>query len=328
MAVVWAFMDSVDNPVLAPPPAAPRPSFWSEFQDYWARVPEKWLFLTLLAGWCVLFQWVGISSFNFGTTTPSLFDWLWHAWSEPSMDCEHGKLIPFAVAILFWVKRKELAASLAGVWWPALSVVGLALLIHILGFMAQQPRVSMIALFLGLYGSIGVVWGRRTMWASTFPLVLFAFCMPLGNFAEVVTLPLRKVSVTLTRMVCHGVLDIDVVQQGTQLSDPSGKYAYDVVAACSGIRSFVALLAVTTVFAMLALRSAWRRTVMILTTIPLVIFCNTLRLVVVVLVGKAYGQSQGEWVHDWFGYVTYLVSIGSLLGVAHWLKEKPSPTHT
>jgi len=32
--------------------------------------------------------------------------------------------------------------------WPA----GAGLMIHILGFLGQQPRISMIALFLGLYG--------------------------------------------------------------------------------------------------------------------------------------------------------------------------------
>jgi exosortase len=319
-------MDSVDNDVLTRPPTVAPPSFWAELQEYWARVPEKGLFIALLAGWCVLFQFVGISSFNFGTTRPSLFEWLYNAWDTEAMDCEHGKLIPFAVAILFWVKRRELAASISGVWWPALPVVGLALLIHILGFLAQQPRVSMIALFLGLYGLIGVVWGRQTMWASTFPMILFAFCMPLGNVTNGVTLQMRMMSVTLTRLICHGVFDIDVVQRGTELLDAKGKYSFDVVAACSGIRSFIALLALTTVFAMLSLRAMWRRAVMLLATVPLVIFCNVLRLVVVVLVAKAYSEAAAKWVHDWFGYVTFMVSLGSVLGLAHLLKEKPSPT--
>src|SRR5208282_432913 len=108
------------------------------------------------------------------------------------------------------------------------------------------------------------------------------------------------------------LLGIDVVQQGTALLDPHDvKFNYDVAAACSGIRSFVALLAVTTVFAMLALRSVWKRALM------LVIFCNVLRLVVVVLISQAYGRTAGVWVHEWFGFVTYLVAIGSLLGVAY-----------
>jgi exosortase len=319
-------MDAVNHQVMAPPPPEARPSFWSEFHDYWGRVPDKWLFLTMLAGWCVLFQWVGINSFNFGTKESSLFEWLYNAWDIPAMDSGHGKLIPFVVAILFWVKRRELAAAMAGIWWPGLVVVGVALLIHLLGFLAQQPRVSMIGLCLGLYGLIGVVWGRRTMWVSSFPMVLFAFCLPLGSFAEVVTLPLRMVSVTLTRMICHGVLDIDVVQQGTTLLDAKGHYEFDVVAACSGIRGLVASLAVAAVVAMLSLRSMWKRALMMLATVPLAICGNVLRLTVVVLIGQTYGQASGKWVHDWFGYVTYLVvNIGLLLVLAHWLKEKPSP---
>jgi exosortase len=320
-------MDAVDHQTPARLLAGSQPSFWAKFQDYCARVPDKWLFLMLLAGWCVLFQFVGISSFNFGTTKPSLFEWLYNAWNTEAMDCEHGKLIPVVVAILLWVKRRELAASITGVWWPGLAVVGMALLIHVLGFLAQQPRVSMIALFLGLYGLIGVVWGWRTMWASSFPMVLFAFCMPLGNSAQVVTLPMRMVSVTLTRMICHGVLDIDVVQQGTALMDSQGHYNFDVAAACSGIRGFVASLMVATVVAMLSLRSVWKRALMLLATVPLAICGNVLRLTVVVLVGEAFGQASGKWVHDWFGYVTYLVlQIGSLLVLAHWLREKPSST--
>jgi exosortase len=324
--VDWVLMDAIDSRVLAPPPAVARPSFWSEFQDYWVRVPDKWIFLTMLAGWCVLFQFVGISSFNFGTTEPSLFAWLYNAWETPAMDCGHGILIPFLVAILFWVKRRELADSLAEVWWPGLSLVGLALLIHVVGFLAQQPRVSLIGLFLGAYALIGVVWGWRTMWLSSFPMVLFAFCMPLGNNAEVVTLPLRMVSVTVTRMICHGVLDIDVAQRGTSLLDAKGKYEFDVVAACSGIRGLVASMVVASVFAMLSLRSIWKRSLMLFSTVPLAVCGNVVRLTVVVLVGEAYGQASAKWVHDWFGYVTYLfVNIGSLLVLAHWLREKPSP---
>src|SRR5580704_19283084 len=113
-------MDTVENHVLTRPPAAALASFWSEFQDYWARVPDKWLFLTMLAGWCVLFQFAGISSFNFGAMQPSLFQWMNKAWAAPAMDCGHGILVPFAVAIFFWVKRRELAASIAGVWRPGL----------------------------------------------------------------------------------------------------------------------------------------------------------------------------------------------------------------
>jgi exosortase/archaeosortase family protein len=81
------------------------------------------------------------------------------------------------------------------------------------------------------------------------------------------------------------------------------------------------------VVAMLSMRLLWKRALMLLATFPLAICGNILRLTVVVLIGQAYGQAEGKWVHDWFGYVTYLaVNIGALLGLAHLLREKPSPT--
>ena len=88
----------------------------------------------------------------------------------------------------------------------------------------------------------------------------------------------------------------------------------------------VPLLAVTTVFAMLALRSFWKRALMVLTTVPLVIGCNVLRLVVVILVSQAYDPASGLWVHEWFGFVTYLLAIVAMSAMAHWLREKPSPS--
>ncbi len=63
----------------------------------------------------------------------------------------------------------------------------------------------------------------------------------------------------------------------------SRKINFDVAAACSGIRSFVALLAVTTIFAVLAFKPVWKRAAMIALTIPLVVFCNIIRLVAIIL---------------------------------------------
>jgi exosortase len=299
------------------------PSFLEEFAGYWERMPEKGLFLGLLAGWCLLFQYFGISSFNFETTRPSLFLWMYNKWNDPIMDSSHGNLIVPVVAILLWVKRKELAESLAGSWWPGLILVGLALLLHVFGFLAQQPRVSIVALFGGLYALVGLAWGRETMKKSFFPFFLFAFCMPLGTFAEGLTLPLRVFTVKLTAWVCGFILDLPVTAHGTALYDASGKINFDVAAACSGIRSFVALLAVATVFAFLSYKSIWKRAGIIALTVPLVVVCNLIRLLAIVMATQAFDKQAGYFVHEWFGFVTYLLAISALLAVGHWLREEP-----
>ena len=65
--------------------------------------------------------------------------------------------------------------------WPAgLWLVCLALVLHIFGYMGQQPKASVLALFIGIYGLMGLAWGPAFLKASFFPFFLFAFCVPLG----------------------------------------------------------------------------------------------------------------------------------------------------
>jgi hypothetical protein len=47
-------------------------------------------------------------------------------------------------------------------------------------------------------------------------------------------------------------------------------------------------------------------------------------LITIILAATAFrSERAGEIVHEWFGYVTYLIGIGVLLLAARWLREKP-----
>jgi exosortase len=304
----------------------PGPSFVEEFQSYWTKLPDKALFFALLAAWCVVFQVFGTAQFNY-SSTPSLFQWMYTAWGAPAQDSSQGKLIPFVVAILLWVKRRELAETIGGWWWPGLGLVVFSLLLHVFGYVAQQPRISLIAVFFGIYGLVGLVWGWKTLKASFFPFVLFAFCMPFGTSIEKVTLPLQLLMTKITFLICHTGLDVPLIRNGTSLADPTGKINFDVAPGCSGIRSFMALLAVTTIFSVLAFKPPWKRAAIVAATIPLVVLCNVVRLVAIILAWKAVNVKAGLFVHEWFGFVTYMVAVLCLMGVAHLLRDKPLTAH-
>lgn len=299
------------------------PLSWSteDFILCWDRVPEKWGFIVLAAAWALLFQFFGHCQFNY-TQTPSLFAWMWGAWSSEALDCEQGKMIPFAMLGIVWFKRETIISSLGKVWWPALIPLFGACLLHLFGYLIQQPRISIIAFFIGLYSLIGLVWGMKALRTTFFPMLLFVFCIPLGSFVQGVTQGLRMFATAITHLILTSVMGIDVVRQGTQLFDPSGAYNYDVRAACSGIRSMATLLAITTIFGMLLFKTLWRRLAMISLAIPLAIICNVLRLVAIVVAAKAFDAHAGELVHEYFGYVTYAVAIGGTMLLARLLREK------
>lgn len=301
------------------------PLSWSveEFNQYWKSLPDKGMFFALLAAWAAVFHFWGNCQYNF-TDAPSLFQWMWGAWSAEALDSSQGKIIPLVVLVLLWVKREQLSKAVTGVWWPALVPLTAAALLHLCAYLVQQPRFSIIALFVGIYSMVGLVWGWRVLRASFFPYVLFVFCMPLGTFVERLTFSLRLMATVITGFISNAILGIPVERNGTQLIDLHGGFNYDVGAACSGIRSLSGLLAISTIVAMLSFRSYWRRGAMIFTAIPLAIFCNILRLMAVIISAQAWGQGAGNFVHEWFGYVTYAVAIAGTVLVARCLREKKS----
>jgi exosortase len=299
-------------------------SFGQEVRFYWAKLPDRVIFLGLLAAWCLLFQFFGWTSAIVGLSD-SLFGWMWDKWSDPSNDASHGKLIPWVVLGLLWLRRRRLVDSMTGVWWPGLAGLALALWLHIVGVMVQQPRLSMVALFSGAWVLTGLVWGRETLKVSFFPFFIFAFCVPMGGtFAQGLTLPLRLLAAKGALFVSKDLLDISVVRNGTKLLDPNHVYTFDVAAECSGIRGFTALLAITMIFSVLTKRTLWRRAVMIAATVPLALFCNVMRITTNILAASAFkSQAAGAFMDEWFGYVTYGVAIGGMLLLGRLLREKP-----
>jgi len=301
-------------------------SFWEELQYYWRKLPDRALYLGLTAAWVLLFQFVGWTS-NTRNLSNSLFAWMWDKWSNVANDAAHGKIIPFVVLGLLWYSRKRLVAAAKGAWWPALVGVAFALVLHVAGFMVQQPRFSMVALFSGAWMLIGVIWGREAMKVCFFPFFIFGFCVPMGGtFAQGLTLPLRLLAAKSAFFVTHDCLDVSVQRTGTKLFDPAGVFGnFDVAAECSGIRSFTALLAITTIFSVVTMKSWWRRAVLILSTIPLALVCNIVRVTTIIMAANACRTpAAGQAVDNYFGYVTYAMALGGLMLLGKLLREKPT----
>jgi exosortase len=290
----------------------------------WVQMPNKGTFLVLLAAWLALFQFWGNSILGY-IHSPSLFAWLHDAYNSPNPanDDSHGAFIPFLVAGLLWWKRKELLAPPLDVWWPGLLLFVLAMGLHILGYVLQQPRISVVALFTGIYGLTGLAWGRAWLKKSIFPFFLFVFSIPLGEQAKFITFPLRLVVCQLVEVVSHWILGIDVIRIGTQLIDPSGTYQYDVQAACSGIRSLVAIILLATAYGFLMFRSPWKCIFLVALAFPFAVLGNLLRMLLIVVAAELGGQQAGAYVHEstLISLVPYLPAFIGVFGVGAWMEK-------
>lgn len=300
-----------------------RGGFSAEFAAAWQQFPDKGLFFGLLAVWAALFHFLGSSTFGY-VASPSLFRWLHVAYTWQGSEDGHGLLIPFVVVGLFWWKRQVLLDTPKGTWLPGLIFLAGGVVLHVLGYLVQQPRVSVVAFFGGVYALLALVWGWRFVVACFFPFVLLAFCIPVGSLAEPLTVPLRKVSTDIAVFTVRDLLGIPVVQEGVQIMDPRGTYTYEVAAACSGIRSLVTLVALTTIYGFTTFTRTWKRLLMVALALPLALLGNVLRLMTIIVAAEAFGHAAGEFAHDWFGFLTFALALAAMLGLGHWLRE-PAP---
>lgn len=310
-----------------------RPAFQAgfaqEFADFWNQLPNKAFFLGLLAAWLLLFQFLGNATFGY-IDTSSLFRWMYVAYKGNDWEEGHGLLIPVAVLVLLWWKRPQLLALNNHVWWPALLLLAGALGLHMLGYLVQQPRLSIMGLYCGIYALMGLAWGPAWMRASFFPMFLFLFCVPfatLGAPVTTITFYMRMFVAKIVTAIGTSLMGMDIVRDGTQLFNSTHTYAYDVAAACSGLRSTVAILALSTIYGFVSFDKNWKRLLMMAAAFPLAMLGNTARMICILIAAEFDGQAAGNFVHEntFFSLLPYVPAFLGLMALGYWLRERPAP---
>src|SRR2546421_10293766 len=142
-----------------------------------------------------------------------------------------------------------------------------------------------------------LAWGPAFLRASIFPYFLFVFSVPFGPRAEPITFYLRLLVCQLVEFVCHNILAIEIVRQGTSLRDQSGQYQYEVAAACSGMRSVISISLLAITFAFVVFRSNWNRALLIASAVPLAVLGNLIRMLMIIIAAEIGGQRWGGYVH-------------------------------
>lgn len=313
------------EPVIGSAGAPQAPGFLEEAADLWRRLPHKFLFAILFGAWIALFHYYGNATLGY-VRSASLFDWAKSVYFWDGGDDEHGAYIPFAIPIFLWLKRKELSEISARIWWPAVLYFLAAVLLHFAGFRVQQARVSGLAFILGLHALIGIVWGPVALRRTVFPIFLLLFCIPFGSMAEPITFKLRMFVTKVSVAFSHDVLGIQVFRDGSQILGENGRALYDVAPACSGMRSLIAMSALSVIYAFLNFDTVWRRAVLIAAALPIAVLGNIIRITTVIIVGDVFNHQTGAAIEQKFGFITLLMAVGLLMGLGWLIREKsPKP---
>ena len=271
-----------------------------------------------LAG-LVVFQFWGNATHGY-IATNSLFYWWVFQWVNPVSETEHAWLVLGLSVFLLRRNLQDAPADPGGAPGGALAALFGGLALHTIGFVCQQPRVSILGLLLFTWGVLLLGGGRRWGAAAVFPLAFMVFAIPV-NALDTVGFWLQMWVVQAGEKIAH-LAGIPVVRNGTQLFAADGRYQYDVVAACSGIRSLVALTALSLFIGYLWLRPFWLRLAILLASLPLVYLGNVLRISSIIFAAQRGGQARGDQVHDIMGFAVFVIVLGGVIGLAEAASRK------
>lgn len=248
--------------------------------------------------------------------------WMVGYWNDAAAfggsDYSHGWLIPVGTLFLVWLRRNELRAAARKISYTGLCVVAFGLLLHWLGAKSQQTRVSLFGLVVLTWGLPFYFCGWHTARLLLFPCAYLIFCIPL-NFLEDMTHPLRIVASSCSATLLNG-LGCHVERVGTMIkSVGSDAIALDVADPCSGIRSLLALGALTSFYGSLTQRTLLKKWLLFSAAMPLAVIGNIARITSVGLISQAFGEHIAEYAHDYNGYIVFAVALGLMLVIGNFL---------
>jgi len=253
-----------------------------------------------------------------------------------SSDWAHGIVVIPLAAFLVFLRRKELSTiPRKGSWLGFLLLIASAL-IYWFGAVADLQYVGYLSLQGFLAGLMLWLLGTKFFREIFIIWAFLTFAWPFVFLDQYLGFPLRML---MSGASAHflNLVGIPTLKDGTAiLSAPnpaSGlltgqRFSIDVADPCSGLHSLFALTMVSGFYAIITFRRWWQVLVVTLAALPLAIFGNLCRIVMLTVgalqFGSAFAIGTAEtpsWFHDAAGILVYVAALSGLFLVASLIKR-------
>jgi len=236
-----------------------------------------------------------------------------HVWSN-SGDWSHGFIIPlFSLYYLhiqqdrrpIGLNQKSVISRTIG---AAILAFGFALFVTSTLTKMEYPKaVSLVVTIMGVVLMVCNWPTARWSWFAV-AFLLFALPLPVRIYVQM-TMPLQLIAAKVSAaLLSTSIPDMLAESKGTLV-----EYFYqgkpgtlDIERACSGIRLMMTMMALGVAMAFVSERPVWQRMVMILSCVPIAIFCNIVR---VTTTGFFFVLGHEEWAR---GFWHTMLGLGML----------------
>ncbi len=115
--------------------------------------------------------------------------------------------------------------------------------------------------------------------------------------------------------LCLGLMGFPIERVGVNLYTPA--YHFVVAVPCSGLKTTITLLTLSVLVAhLMPGLGRGQRLLMVAVSIPIALFANMLRVILIVAVGHLIGKDAAEgFMHNGSGLLMFALAISALIGV-------------
>lgn len=249
---------------------------------------------------------------------------LWKDWQQ-SEEYSVGQLVPLVAVYLVWHQRKALRElPIAPCWWGGLLIL-LGQLARGYGLLFLFESAERYSIVITLAGLVLLIFGwpvfRKLAW-----VLLFMFLMvPLpGRIHNLISGPLQTQAASGAVFLLE-LFGVHIVREGNTLV-LNDSVPLAVAEACSGLRMLTAFMVVSATLAFMVHRPRWQKAVLVLSSIPVAVACNLLRLLVTALLYLWTSNETAErFFHDFAGLAMMPAALLILYGEMILMKKLVIP---
>jgi len=236
-------------------------------------------------------------------------------------DYSAGQLVPLIALFLVWRERKKLRRCLLRPCWWGIALLILAQTARIFGLLFMYESAERYSLVLTTAGLVLMVAGWQVFRSVSWILLFLFLMVPFpGRVHNLISGPLQKIATTGSVFLLEA-FGVRISQQGNVVM-LNEKIPMAVTEACSGLRMLTAFVIVAAFMAYMVKRSRRQKTVLLLSSIPVAVICNILRLcITAMLFLLASSEVAEKFFHDFAGLGMMPVAVLLMFGEL-WLMDK------
>jgi exosortase len=246
---------------------------------------------------------------------------LYNLWDNDD-DNSVGQLVPIVALFFLWRDRNNLKnCQLVPCWWAGIALLLLAQFIRIFGLLSFRSSLERYSLIIMLAGTVLLTAGWQVFKKVSWILLFLFLMVPLPRLIHnLISGPLQKLA-TIGTVFCLEAFGIEVVHEGNIIM-LNGTIPMGIAEACNGLRMLISFIIVTAFITYLVKCSRPRKVVLMLSSIPIALICNIVRLCLTAAAMLIISVEAGQkFFHDFAGLSMMPIAV-LLLFVELWVMDR------